>query len=137
MPLTCGVKSRAMAFSETMQMRSEDNREAPPVAALLIGDRDLEGVAEQLRQMKVETFRIHDADERHKWREPEQLLVVSGRQALALETLPSREKRSFTAIAIFEESAKTFRAQLDPVGFDHLVQSPVHPERGLEARSLE
>ena len=104
------------------------NRKVPPVAALLIGDRDLEGVAQQLRQMKVDTFRIHDADERHRWREPEQLLVMSGRQALAFETLPSRERRSFMAIAIFEESAKTFRAQLDLVGFDHLVQSPVHPE---------
>jgi hypothetical protein len=117
-----------MPLSKTTQMCSEDHREAPPVSALLIGDRDLEAVAQQLRQMKVDTYRIHDGDERQRWREPEQLLVVSGRQALALETLPSREKRSFTAIAIFEESTKAFRAQIDPLGFDHLVQSPVHPE---------
>jgi hypothetical protein len=116
-----------MAF-EAVQMQSEERRKAPPVAALLIGDRELEGAAQQLRQMKVETFRTHGADGRRQWREPEQLLVVSGRKALAFDTLPSRENRSFTAIAIFEESTKTFRAQIDPVGFDHLVQIPVDPE---------
>jgi hypothetical protein len=95
---------------------------------LLIDDGELEDVAQLLEGLGVRPTRLLGGPGLEGWRQPQRLLVVSGRRAVQLGHAWGDERGSFARIAIADSPSKTLRAQLARLDFDNVLCRPVHPE---------
>jgi hypothetical protein len=95
---------------------------------LLIDDGELDDIDLLLRELGVISTRLLGGPGPEGWRQPERLLVVSGRRALALSHPEDQEGGHFAKLVVADWPSRTLRAQLQRMGFDRLLCRPVHPE---------
>ncbi len=104
------------------------SRAARRPSALLIDDGELEDVNHMLARAGARVMRLSGGTAERGWRQPKDILIVTGRRALTLGRPTTQEEGGFRTIAIFDEDSKTLRERLERMGFDHIVRRPVHPE---------
>jgi len=95
---------------------------------LVIDDGELEDIVQILEAQGVQPTRMLGGPGPEGWRQPQRLLVVSGRRALSLGHPVRNESHRFTRIAVADSASGTLRSHLERMGFDHLVFRPVDPE---------
>lgn len=98
--------------------------------ALLIDDGELDDVARLLAERGVRAARLPAGAEDRGWRQPEHLLVVSGARVLRLShpVFEAERPAHYTKVAVVERPSRTLCSRIGRMGFDHIVQRPVHPE---------
>jgi hypothetical protein len=106
----------------------------PNPAVLIIDDGELCDVNRMLEQAGAHPKRLPGEAAQRGWRQPQQLLVVTGHRALTLarpiqqEQEQEQEQEGFKTLAVFEEGSSALVQRLRHMGFDHIVRRPVHPE---------
>lgn len=95
---------------------------------LLIDDGELEDVAQLLEGLGVRPTRLLGGPGPEGWRQPQRLLVVSGRRAVQLGHPWGDERGGFVRIAVADSPSKTLRARLARMAFDSVLCRTVHPE---------
>jgi hypothetical protein len=95
---------------------------------LLIDDGELEDVAQLLEGLGVRPTRLLGGPGPEGWRQPQRLLVVSGRRAVQLGPAWGEERGAFARLAVADSPSKTLRTRLARLAFDSILCRPVHPE---------
>jgi hypothetical protein len=121
---------RSAKKEEKRDTQWSERIEAPkpprPLIAVLVGDSDLDEIAETLRDLGIETIRCGPYDPQLAALDDASLLVVSGAIAMS-DPIPVDTDR-LVGIAACGDISETMRSQIRQQGFRYLLRSPIHPE---------
>jgi hypothetical protein len=122
----------SFAFDESGEVIavSSDLDLLPPPEVVLLDAGDLDLVDDILAGLGVESERIQveHYDELGEWPRPTRLLVASGRLALGLSMASEHGAPDFSALAVSDEGSRGFARHMRELGFQYVVNQPVHPE---------
>lgn len=117
--------ANAHVLELAQELSERENSQRP--WALLLDDGDLEDVNRMLEGMGTPTLRLRQGVP-SPGLAPRRLLVVSGSRALSFERLPVTAEERAVTVALLSQPSKTLARRIANMGFDYVLQRPVHPD---------